>query len=82
MGKKNADIFSFSLRREYPNLVGHRNLSFQSQGRHSVEEKMQAQKMLDSTKEFTGELNEVGMLVSEPEPNLPYNYSSALGQHY
>ena len=41
-----------------------------------------AQKMLESTTKFTGERYEVGMLWSEPEPNLPNNYSSALGQLY
>ena len=42
----------------------------------------QAQKFLDSTTKFTGERYEVGMLWNEPEPNLPNNYSSALGQLY
>ena len=41
---------------------------------------LQAQKMLECTTKFTGERYEVGMLWSEPEPNLPNNYSSALGQ--
>ena len=41
---------------------------------------LQAQKMLESTAKFTGERYEEGMLWSEPEPNLPNNYSSALGQ--
>ena len=36
--------------------------------------------MLESTTKFTGERYEVGMVWSEPEPNLPSNYSSALGQ--
>ena len=40
---------------------------------------LQAQKMLDSTTKLTGERYEVGTLWSEPEPNLPNNYSSALG---
>ena len=39
-----------------------------------------AKKMLESTTKITGERYEVGMLWSEPEPNLPNNYSSALGQ--
>ena len=43
---------------------------------------LQAQKMLESTTKFTGEQYEVGMLWSEPEPNLPNHYSSALGQLY
>ena len=43
---------------------------------------LQAQEMLESTTKFTGERYEVGMLWSEPEPNLPNNYSSALGQLY
>ena len=43
---------------------------------------LQAQKMLESTTKFTGGRNEVGMLWSEPEPDLPNNYSSALGQLY
>ena len=38
--------------------------------------------MLESTTKFTGERYEVGMLWSEPEPNLPNSYSSALGQLY
>ena len=46
---------------------------------HSKKE-LQAQKMLESTTKFTGERYEVGMLWSKPEPNLPNNYSSALGQ--
>ena len=41
---------------------------------------LQAQKMLEITTKFTGERYEKGMLWSEPEPNLPNNYSSALGQ--
>ena len=44
------------------------------------EKELQAQKMLESTTKFTGEPNIVGMLLGEPEPNLPNNYSSALGQ--
>ena len=36
--------------------------------------------MLESATNFTGERYEVGMLWSEPEPNLPNNYGSALGQ--
>ena len=43
---------------------------------------LQAQKMLESATKFTGERYEVGMLWSEPEPNLSNNYSSALGQLY
>ena len=43
---------------------------------------LQAQKMLGSTTKFTGELYKVGTLWSEPEPNLPNNCSSALGQLY
>ena len=43
---------------------------------------LQAQKMLESTIMFTGERYELGILWSEPEPNLPNNYSSALGQLY
>ena len=42
----------------------------------------QAQKMSESTTKFTGEWHEVGMLWSEPEPDLSNNYSSALGQLY
>ena len=42
----------------------------------------QAQKFLESTTKFTGERYEVGMLCSEPEPNLPNNNGSALGQLY
>ena len=38
--------------------------------------------MLESTTKFIGERYEVGMLWSEPEPNLPNSYSSALGQLY
>ena len=34
---------------------------------------LQAQKKLESTMKFTGERYEVGMLWSEPEPNLPNN---------
>ena len=41
---------------------------------------LQAQKMLGSTTKVTGERYEVGMLWTEPEPNLPNNYSSALSQ--
>ena len=43
---------------------------------------LQAQKMLESTIKFTGERYELGKLWSEPEPNLPNNYSSVLGQLY
>ena len=42
----------------------------------------QAQKFLETTTKFTGEQYEAGMLWSEPEPNLPNNYGSALGQLY
>ena len=35
-----------------------------------------------STTKFTGERYEVGILWSKPLPNLPNNYSSALGQLY
>ena len=41
---------------------------------------LQAQKILESTTKFTGERYEAGLLRSEPEPSLPNNYSSALGQ--
>ena len=41
---------------------------------------LQAQKMLESATKLTGERFEVGMLWSEPEPNLPNNYGSFLGQ--
>ena len=41
---------------------------------------LQAQKRLEITTKFTGERYEVGRLWSEPEPNLPNNYSSPLGQ--
>ena len=43
---------------------------------------LQARKMLKSTTKFTGKRYEVGMLWSEPEPILPNNCSSALGQVY
>ena len=43
---------------------------------------LQAKKMLESTTKFTSERYEVRMLWSEPESNLPNNYSSALGQLY
>ena len=42
----------------------------------------QAQKFLESTTKFTGERYEVGMLWNEPEPSLPNNYGSALGELY
>ena len=42
----------------------------------------QAQKMLESMTTFTGEQYKLRMLWSEPEPNLPNNYSSALSQLY
>ena len=41
---------------------------------------LQAQKMLESATNLTGEQYEVEMLWSEPEPNLTNNYGSALGQ--
>ena len=44
--------------------------------------KQKTQKFLESTTKFAGDRYEVGMLWSEPEPNLPNNYSSALGQLY
>ena len=47
-----------------------------------IKKEQQAQKLLESTTNFTGERYEVGMLWSEPEPNLPNNYSSAFGQFY
>ena len=40
----------------------------------------QAKKFLERTRKYTGERYEVGMLWSEPKPNLPNNYGSALGQ--
>ena len=42
----------------------------------------QAQKFLEITTMFTGKRYEVGTLWSEPEPNLPNKYGSALGQLY
>ena len=42
----------------------------------------QCQKLLESKTKFTVERYEVGMLWSEPEPNLQNNYGSALGQLY
>ena len=54
-------------------MVGHRNLCFQNKCCKSI---------LESTTKFTGGRYEVGMLWSEPEPNLPNNYYSALGQLY
>ena len=49
----------------------------------SQSKKEQAQKFLESTTKFTGErYDPVRMLWSEPEPNLPNNYGSALGQLY
>ena len=42
----------------------------------------EAQRFMESTIKFTGERYEVGMLWSEPEPNLPNNYGSAQGQLY
>ena len=47
-----------------------------------LKKELQAQRMLESTTKFTGERYVVGMLWSEPEPNLPDNYSSNLGQLY
>ena len=44
--------------------------------------KLQAQRMLESTTKITGERFELGKLWSELEPDLPNNYSSALGQFY
>ena len=82
MGKKTQIVFHFAFAKNTQTWWDIEICASKVKLRHSVEEKMQAQKMLDSTKEFTGELNEVGILVSEPEPNLPYNYSSALSQHY
>ena len=43
---------------------------------------LQAQKILESTTKFAGERYEVRMLWGEPEPKLPNNYSSSLGQLY
>ena len=43
---------------------------------------LQAQKMIESTTKLTGERYEVRMLLSEPEPKLPNNYSSAFGELY
>ena len=37
---------------------------------------VRAQKMLESTKKFTGERLELRMFFSEPEPKIPNNYSS------
>ena len=53
------------------------NLTFQS-----VKERKAGQKVLESTTKITGERCEVGLLNTEPEPNLPKNNSSALGQLY
>ena len=44
--------------------------------------KQLAQKFLESTTKFAGERYEKGMLWCAPEPNLPNNYGSALGQLY
>ena len=42
--------------------------------------KHKTQNLLESLKNFAGERYEMGMRWSEPEPNLPNNYSWALGQ--
>ena len=62
-------------------MVVHRNLCFQNKYCQS-KKVQQAQKFLESTTKFTCERYDVGMLWSEPKPNLPNNYSSALGQLY
>ena len=53
-----------------------KNVVSQSKG------EQQAQKFLENTTKFTGERYEVGMLWSQPEPNLSNNYGSALDQLY
>ena len=58
------------------------NYAFNTNVVSQSKNKLLAQNMLESTTKFTGERYEVGMLWSEPEPNLPNNYSSALGQLY
>ena len=77
---QNVCLFTFTedvnVAENIQTLVGHRNLCFQNQRRQSVKEGTA------DTEDATGERQEVGMLWSEPEPNLPNNYSSALGQIY
>ena len=85
-GQKKTKCLSFRLHRgfesgwEYPNLVVYRNGCIPNHCRQSVNEGAAGTKMLESTPRFTCERYEVGMLWREPEPNLPNNYSSALGQ--
>ena len=60
--------------------MGHGNLCLQIDCLQSVKRELQAQKKLEIRTKFTGKRYEVGMLSSEPEPNLTNNCSSAFGQ--
>ena len=60
----------------------HRNLCFQNKCCKSIKERATRSEVLREHDKVTGERYEVGMLGNEPEPNLPKNYSSALGQLY
>ena len=57
-------------------MVGHRNFCLQQNVVSQSKKEQQAQKFLETTTKFTGERYEVGMLWSEPDPNLPNNYGS------
>ena len=58
----------------------HINLCLQNNVVSQSKKELQAQNMLEGTPNFTGERYEVRKLWSDSEPNLPNNFSSALGQ--
>ena len=62
-------------------MLTHTNLRFHKDYAGQLKKEQQAGQP-ESTKNFTGERNEVGILWSEPERNLPNNYGKALGQLY
>ena len=57
--------------------MGHRNICLQNQRCQSVKEGTAGTK---DARVYDEVYKQVGMLWSEPEPNLPNNYRSALGQ--
>ena len=85
-GKKSQNVCHFALREDVKvaeNIQSWWDIETYASKINVVSQsknEQQAQKFLESTTKFTGERYEVGMLLNEPEPNLPNSYSSALGQ--
>ena len=85
-GKKREKICHFTLTEEkkvakkwqicWDNKIFAANINVISESK----QEMQAHKLLERANMFTEEWYEAGLLLNEPEPHLPNNYSSDVGQ--